>query len=778
MRLIFTFILITLLSITTKAQNQLSGSITTIESKPIEYASVTLFALEDSTYVDGILTNKKGYFTFLNLKKGYYQLTIQMLGYEDWIKTINVIGDTSLKSISLKKQIETLNEVTVTAYQSVIENQLGKKVLRIGKDLTLTGSNVLEALDNIPSVATTPKGEIQIRGNSNVIIYINGKPTKRNPASLKFIAAESLEKIEIITNPSAKYDAEGVGGIINLVYKKDSSNVFKLELISNVTITTNPVSLNPSGGMNISFVKKNISFFTNLSSKYGKYENYIASKRSHFEDSLWRYENLLMYRDLGIVNSALTGFSIELDSTASIGLEVNFDRWDLKNDIEQRNIFDYRIGVDKEVLLPSKREELEHEVWINLTFEKKVAKKQFLKISLTGGGENETNFSESEDIKLNSLTADIQQFLRSSSETERQRYYQGELEYEVPFFNLGNIEMGVKADFVEYDICQEVNLYSDTLQLPKNDFDMDMQKLGIFITQKNKFKRLEYGLGLRLEQFSSKAFQESDQSTFTQDYIRLFPSIQLNYLLDKQRNNTLGINYTKRIKRPGFFNLNPYVTYEDPLNIETGNPALQPEIADLIELNYHQEWEQINMDLTIYSRNTKDAIQPIVRSIDNNRSLTTTTNIKKSRSTGLEFQLEYRPFKKFKTLNNFTWVQYQFEDAENEISYNRQRVWNVQLKQIWNFKKNWKVELSEMYRAPFYQIQQKTNAIYYINFGLSKKFNNKKGSFSFVVRDVFNTRQYINSFRTTELEIERSYKWQTRQIVIGYRYNFLKREKD
>jgi len=190
-------------------------------------------------------------------------------------------------------------------------------------------------LDIIPSVSTTPKGQIQIRGSSNVIIYINGKATRRDPATLKFIAAETLGKIEIITNPSAKYDAEGVGGIINLVYKKSNIDAFKLELISNISLLTNPKQLSPNGGINVSWTKDHISFYTNLSYEFGRYTDYVDSKRKNYIDSLQHYENLTIQRGIRNITNVLFGCSIEPDSTLLLSIEINYDRWNLTNKIQQ-----------------------------------------------------------------------------------------------------------------------------------------------------------------------------------------------------------------------------------------------------------------------------------------------------------------------------------------------------------------------------------------------------------------------------------------------------------
>ncbi len=758
-----------LISLNTQAQSQITGKVVSDDQKPLEFASVSLYPLHDTTAIKGVMTNQEGTFRFTGLKPTNYQLTIQMLGYKDWTQAFVLTKDTSFTSITLSEEVIQLATMEIVTEQSYLESHLGKKVLRIGKDLSATGSNALEALETMPSVTTTPRGQIQIRGNSNVIVYINGKETKRDPATLKFIAAESLEKIEIITNPSAKYDAEGVGGIINIVYKKNQNNAFKLELVSNLAFLTNPFYIGPNGGLNFSWNKKKFSFFTNLSHDYGQYEDYVNSKRLNYSDDLQYYENLTTQKGLGNVSDVLIGCAIEPDSTSSIGLETSFVRWDFLSKIHQQNLFDYRSSEARSISIQNERGEIENELWVNLSYEKTFKKEQTLQVSLTAGGENETNFTRGTDIDLTTLPATVQQFLLSSDELESQRYHHGKVDYEIPLQKWGTIEAGFKLDFIRYHILQQLAFQSNAIQVPDNDFEMDMQKLGIYLLQKKKIKQFDYAIGLRLEQFASEAFQESNQSSFTQKYIRLFPSLQFNYLLDDY-DHTIGFNYTRRINRPGFFDLNPYISYEDPLNLETGNPALEPEIADLMEITYHKEWTPFSIDLTVYHRTTNNSIQTVIEPMTNNQTLSNSVNIGQEISRGIEAQLEYRPGSFFKTSGTLVLAQNSYEDAENEISFNNQLTWSARFKQELKLKHDWKIEMSEIYRAASYEMQQKRHQNYYMNVGINKKFNNKRGSISLTVRDLFNTKAFIQSLHTNSFEVERTYKWQTRQVNLGIKY--------
>ncbi len=751
------------------AQYQVSGQIVNEDNNPISFATIVMYLHVDTTTIKHVISDGAGQFVIKNLSSSNYRMVIQMLSYQDWEKDLNLSENRSLGKIYLKEEPTLLKTIEVIAEQSSLESRLGKKILRIGQDLSATGSNALEALDNIPSVSTTQKGQVEIRGNSNVIIFINGKETKRDPTTLKYISAAVLEKIEVITNPSAQYDAEGIGGIINLVFKKGKNGQFKLEAISNLIIPTISFNINPNGGLNASYNKNKFSLFTNISLDYGNYEDYSDTKRQNFKEKLNLYDSRNMIKGTGLISNYNIGVSTEVDSTLSMGLEVNYDRWDILNKGLQVNTFDFQNKPSDIFELENERGELENELWVNFSIKKTLRPKQILKISLSTGGENETNFTKSDEVAITTLPETAQQFLLSSSEIEQQRYYQGTADLEIPFFESGKLKAGIKADLIQYNILQKAVLRSKTTTLPDNDFSMNMQKIGAYLLQRHQVHKLEYSLGIRMEQFSSKATQQASQSTFTQDYLRFFTSLQLNYLLP-DRTHTLGFNYTRRINRPNFFDLNPFISYEDPLNLETGNPALRPEIANLYELSYHKELAVIAMDVTLYRRKTMDVIQKNIIALDKDKTVTSTINLGQQINQGIEGQLEYRLNKMFKSTAAFVLSQVAYLDSTSEIQFDKTTSWNVRLKQQFRLLKDWKIELRETYRAPRYQAQTKTHEQFYVDVNISKKFSTKRGSLSIGFKDIFNTRADIYSLYGRDFEVQKKYKWQSQQVIFGLRY--------
>jgi len=206
------------------------------------------------------------------------------------------------------------------------------------------------------------------------------------------------------------------------------------------------------------------------------------------------------------------------------------------------------------------------------------------------------------------------------------------------------------------------------------------------------------------------------------------------------------------------------------LNLRTGNPALRPEIANLFEMNYHRGGDEISIDITLYRRETSDAISPIIQPYGNNQSIEIPVNFFKQTNQGLEGQLEYRANDFFKATASLVVGQVEFSDPDTQITFNKNSTWSARLRQQFKLAKNWKIEFSETYRAPRFSAQRKSYENFYVNFALNKKFNNKRGSIALSCRDIFNTRQFGYSLQTQKFELERIEKWQTRRVTLGLRY--------
>jgi len=750
-------------------QNSISGKVVDTNNKPIAFVTITVYPITDSLQVKYTITDEKGKFRILELKKNSYKLIVQILGFKDVEQEVFIEKNMILEPIVLQEDAQQLDEVEITAKVSILENRLGKKVLRIGEDLTTTGSSALEAMERIPSVTTTPRGGMQIRGSSNIIIYINGKETTRDASTLQYIPAEVLEKIEVITNPSAKYDAEGVAGIVNIVYKRDKKKPVKIDAIANASI---PFRMR--GGLSASYNRNRFSFFFNGSLGYEEYISNDENQRTNESGELRYYENNLNYDAISKRRVLEGGVSYQPDSTLSIDLELNYDRWNDDALITQDNTFEFVNTDDNfDYNTFNRRNELEDEATISLAFTKDFNNKRKLQLFLIASGEDEDNTSRYDDLpQLPAVIEDDQFFLKTSDEAESQRLYQVKLDYETPFFGFGNLETGMKIDNITYDIFQNVVFQNDANVLPDNNFSIEQEKYAVYAIHKKSFEKFEYAVGARLEHFLGNGFQQSNQERFTQENTGVFPSLQLQYNFN-ERKHTLGFTYSRKINRPGFFEINPYVSFNDPLNISTGNPDLDPEFAALFELNYHLQLSTLSFDFTGFYRQTDDIISEVIQTLGDNQTLQTLANFDRSINQGLEGHIEYNPKGIFKTFATFSVFHKSFSDTENNIAFNNTTNWQLRFNQELKFKNNWILTFSESIRGPRFGAQSKTEGQATMNIGLAKKFNNGKGNISLNFRDVFDSYDYTTVIQGSDFSIKNTYKWQTRVLSLGLKYTIL-----
>jgi outer membrane receptor protein involved in Fe transport len=766
MRLLFILFLFN--ASTLLGQHSISGKIMDSDNQPIAYATISAYPVSDTIQIYSSISNEKGMFFIAGLQSADYKLIIQMLGFKDVELEVLLNKDKVLRDVILQQDVTELQEVEIIADYSTLENKLGKKVLRIGRDLSNTGSTALEAMERIPSVTITQEGGLQIRGSSNVIVYIDGKETARDARTLKHLPAEVLEKIEVVTNPSAQYDAEGVAGIVNLVYRKNKKKPFKIGVLANVSAPQRVL-----GGFNASYNTSSFSFYSNASLSYGKSKDLENSERKNDIGDLKFYRNNLAYEGVGKQRNLDAGITYQPDSTLAVDFELNYNRWNDGYAIVQENFFEYRNTLESSSFTTwSSRRELEDEAIISLGMNKSFGKETELKALLSVSGEDENNDSSYDDLDSDIPAGIAQQFLKSSIETESQRLFQGKLDYETPFFNFGILQTGFKIDLIRYAIVQKVAFQSNAVVLADNDFKVDQEKYAAYVLHKKEFNRFEYEAGFRLEHFYSNGLQQSNNDRSVQKTSKLFPSLQLFYKINEHQ-QTVGFSYSRRINRPGFFDINPYVSFIDPINLETGNPDLRPELASQFELNYHLKLGKFTSDLTGFYRRTTDVIQSIIVPLNDNQTRQTVANFDVRSDRGIEALIEYNPRGVFKTYATFTLNHSVFNDDINTTIFNRITVWGARLDQQLRFRNNWTTNFSQHYRAPRFGPQSKTASQFFVNFSLSKKFNNGKGSISLNASDVFNQREFETTVKGADFSVDKSYKWQTRRITLGLQYTLM-----
>jgi len=734
--------------------------------KPLAFSSVMLLSSADSALVDGTITDENGEFFIYEVGTDPYLLLIKRIGFKDnLISAQRYSTDTDLGLIVMKEDVTELDEVVVTGRRSTMETQLGKRVLNIGEDLSATGASVIEALERLPSVSTDIQGNINIRGSSNVIIYVNGKETRRDSRSLRLLGAAALQKIEVITNPSAKYDAEGVGGIINLVFKKDASKNFKLETMTSIT---SPYRLGL--GVNNQVSSQKFTGYLNASINRSRYENSEDQIREQASGDLRRYENLVSGLGRGRTTHITTGLTYDHDTTFSVNMEFNYWRWIDPEDREQVNNFLYSDNSQQQIRIANYSRELEDEITFSLSLDKRWSDEHELKLLINAGGEDEGNTALYNLGGTDLAGTPLSQSINSSEETENQRVYQFTLDYTRPFFGFGSLETGGKFDYIDYDISQSLDFVSDALFLPQNDFGIILKKYAYYVIHQKKWSKFEYGIGARLEHFSTKANQLSIGAFNEQSVTKLFPSVQLLYRHNNEHH--LAFNYSKRINRPGFFDLNPFVSFTDPLVLSTGNPNLEPEFADSYELSYQLNKENFSLEATGFNRVTTNLIQQTVAQFDEDRLLLSYANYGKRVNSGVELSSIVQVLKVLELSGDFSLYSTSFESNEGdvEVRFNNQTTWQLGTRQRLTLSDDLTVELSQTYRAPRIGVQSRDLEYYYVNAAFRKSFGNNRAVLTLNFQDIFDTRIFNSEVKGEDFLINNSYKFQTRRLTLELRY--------
>lgn len=760
-------VILSLASTVMQAQVNIKGKVVQEKGeKPLAFSSVMLLSATDSTLVDGTITDENGDFVISEIGTDPYLILIKRIGFKDNIlATQRYSADTDLGLIVMKEDVTELDEVVVTGRRSTMETQLGKRVLNIGEDLSATGASVIEALERLPSVSTDIQGNISIRGSSNVIIYVNGKETRRDSRSLRLLGAAALQKIEVITNPSAKYDAEGVGGIINLVFKKDASKNFKLETMTSIT---SPYRLGL--GINNQVSSQKFTGYLNASINRSRYENSEDQIRQQASGDLRRYENLVSGLGRGRTTHITTGITYDHDTTFSVNMEFNYWRWIDPEDREQVNNFLYSDDSRQQIRIANYSRELEDEITFSLSLDKRWSDEHELKFLINAGGEDEGNTAFYNLGGTNLTGTPLSQSINSSEETENQRIYQLTLDYTRPFFGFGSLETGGKFDYIDYDISQSLDFVSDALFLPQNDFGIILKKYAYYAIHQKKWSKFEYGIGARLEHFSTEANQLSIGAFNEQSVTKLFPSVQLLYRHNNEHH--LAFNYSKRINRPGFFDLNPFVSFTDPLVLSTGNPNLEPEFADSYELSYQLNKDNLSLEATGFSRVTTNLIQQTVTQFDEDRLLLSYANYGKRVNNGIELSSMVQVLKILELSGDFSLYNTSFQSNEGdvEVRFNDQTTWQLSTRQRLTLSDDLTVELSQNYRAPRIGVQTRDLEYYYVNAALRKSFGNNRAVLTLNFQDIFDTRIFNSEVKGEDFLINNSYKFQTRRLTLELRY--------
>ncbi len=750
------------------AQATITGQVQQAESeKPLPYASILLLDATDSTQVQGAVSKESGRFELNTRETGPLFVRVSIVGYATWTSESFILEADETRSfgtIALRSSARELEAVTIEGERSRVQIEMGKRTLYVGSDISSQGETALNALDQLPSVTTDLEGAINIRGESGVVIFINGQETNKDGLSLRNIPASRIKKIELITNPSASYAPEGVGGIINIIYKDNPDAGLRLN--SNAMIglprryeagidgsyATGPweFALAANGGVR----------FSNGSSSLRRQsrdpdQNLQVYSYDEEETGQWKHMEL----------SPTIRFSP--DTSFSVSLMGELQYWRDDEEVSQISQFTYAEGPGQTYDLRNENYRSEKEFEFRFNLLKKFARPgQMLRISIDGSGEEEAGAQSNnlDDVPL--ADSPLEQFIEEEEESEFNAYYRGQIKYFHPLGNEWTAQIGLDGQYNPLDVLASYDFAAPDFTRPDNDYEATEKNLAGFLLFSRDGDRLKFEVGSRLEYFDREAAQQNPDTSFSSNYWSFFPTGQLSYALNEEGTHVIGISYSRRIDRVDSDDINPYLEYDDPYNLSIGNPDLNPVYSNQVEFNY--EWSRPAFDwlLTAYYRDETNSIQDIVTDAGD-QTIETYANFANEINRGLESVFSWNPTEWLAVDASALVFNRSFSSGGDEGNTTQRTSWRGRVQPTATIAEKWQVEMTGVYRSPQERPQFTYQEQFYVNFGMRYELAEDKGSVYLNARDIFGTRNRESIFLTPAYRTFQSRNWQFQTIQTG-----------
>jgi ferric enterobactin receptor len=739
--------------------------------KVVDYATVTVYLHNNPTPVNGAITDKKGLFTIAGLAEGSYKITLDFIGYQPHVFDPVVVSSKTpvinLGNILFAKAAEMMQSVTVTASKGIVENKIDKMVYNAEKDITSQGGVATDVLKKVPMVSVDVDGNVELLGNSNIRFLINGKPSSifgnNLVDALQSIPASQIKSIEVITNPGAKYDAEGTGGIINIILKES-----KIQGI-NGNISLSAGSRLENGSFNFNARKGNFGINTYFSGNAQLLSRSINGMNRSSFDTVSKTNDILQqngntdFRRNGFETG--TGFDWSINSKNDFSGTIGYDNFGNNShgfsNMSQTqydsasNLLSYINSVVNSVN-HFRGQSLDWSLAYKKTFNKEDQELNILYNS--SYGVNKTYYEQYQNFMPGDST-----FAGSySNNAGKDRETDIQVDYTQPVNEKIKIEASGKA------VIRRITSNTDAYALnPKtSSYSYDSTLSNTMIYNQNiyagyaaitfpLFKWLDIKTGLRYERTQINADFSGVDSTNIPSYNTFAPSFVISHSFSNEQ--TVKISYTRRIQRPGYRSLNPFVNASDPKNITVGNPYLQPEIADHYELGYMKSFEKggtVNFNL-FYYRSDQD-IQPYVQyyptlqvgdSVYTNVAVTSPQNIGVENNYGMNIYGSVPITPKLNVRSNLSFfyrhIINRLEPGNNISSFN----YRVNMNVTYQISDNFVAEFFGNFNSPRNEVQGRFPSFTSYNFAARKQLWNKKGSIGFTTTNPFN--KYVN--QKTEL---------------------------
>lgn len=781
MRFLFFIFILSCWSCSAIAQTHgiVSGSLTDSDALPVSYAAVGLLKASDSSIVRGVVSDSSGVFFFDHVAEGDYIISVNSVGYQLLYSTVVILSadkhEISVGQLILVEERRSADEVIVTAAaKPLVEQLIDRTVLNVENSILSEGNTALEVLEQAPGVTVDNDGNIALKGKQGVSIMINGKLTylsqRELTALLRGTSSSAISKVEVISNPSARYDAAGNSGIINIVMKKGLKPGFNGNVYANAGSGR---KLRYASGLNINYRNGRINVFAGYDYAYRGEKEYLDYTRKFGQDSTLRQSQQSTLTDEPLyTNNAKLGLDYTIDSHNTLGVLINANFGTYNNGSEVRN----RIVQDNGIFRSDARSSNDaSEHWTNLMYNlnylhafKKEGRELSADLDYSSNAFISEQSLETHFVNDNGTPLGItsSRYGRIPSTTQ---VYAGKVDYIHPLDSTASFETGWKSSLVKtdndvrYDTVAAGEWVKDLTT--SNQFAYEEQINAAYLNVSKSFGRFSFQVGLRGEHTYIKGYQVTIDSSFTRNYVRLFPSIFLRQELSQKQ--SIKLSYSRRIQRPDYEQLNPFRFYREPYLYYVGNPFLQPQFTHSFEFSH--DVNQVFTTTLDYSV-TQGAITWITRQVDStNTTIQSPENVNRFTNYGLSLSATLSPFTWW-TCNIFGNVFYSEYSGSN--LKNGTGSFIINLKNSLKFGRGFSGELNGVYRSATVYGVFEVKPVYWISTGIQKQVLKKKGTLKLSVNDIFQTRVRRQKSVQEGLNMETYIRFDSRAILFSFSYRF------
>jgi len=754
-------------------------------STPMGYANVAIFSAADSTVAGGIMTADNGSFEIKNLKPGKYYLSINFIGYSKKTLPVQILAVkpvTDLGMIKLQSTDQKIDEVEVVAEKQRVEFKIDRRVVNVSQNIIATGGTAVEVLENTPSIQTDFEGNVTLRGSSNFTVLIDGKPSVvKGSDALRQLPAGSIDKIEIITNPSAKYDPDGDSGIINVIMKRHQKDTF-----SGLINMTAGVNNKYRGDANFTYRSKKWDFmlgadFSDIHTKGTR--EYLQKITSG--DTLTTRQSNSDGTNSNTGHNIKGGVDYMINSNTTIGITGTVGVMDHGDANSGYQTTTYNLGLPPSYLYQDNSSSWGSKYWSgNLNFLHKFNDKghEFQGVFYFSGnnGNSYTNqIDYATDSNWNPLVKDPYKYRTSDNPTGND--YRLKLDYALPINEKDKLEIGYQGryqksleDFLfeEYNYATG-NWINNTKYSSQINFSQYIHAL--YGTYSHANQSFSYQAGLRAEYTDRNLFSKGTGENYTFNRFDFFPTLHLSQKFKGEYE--LQASYSRRLNRPEGFMLEPFPTFMDPYNVRIGNPNLTPEYAGSYEMTFLKHFKTSFVSLEGYYRQTQDLMTRIQTLGTDGIMYHTMANMNNDYSLGSELMINYEIKPGMRLVASGTLYNYWLKGAINGISVDQQSTnFDGKLNLDAKLAKNTRFQLMGIYRGPTVSAQGTRNPMYWANASLKQDLFKNKLSATLQIQDIFGTMKFGGSSSGVGFENQYTFKRESQivQLTLSYRLNNFK----